>query len=296
MRVLSIVFGLVCLWTQTGCLSKMVSTTTQQAPPVALRKLSLDQLLARIERFRQIDTMKATVNMRVAYESEDRTKQTRFEDVRGFMLIQKPGSIRVIAQAPVVRSTAFDMASDGEQFQVYLVPKKLFLVGDTESGERSEKRVENVRPQHILHGMLPAPPAGGEKAFLENRAGGQPYQIVTLVRQAGEGELRLTRKFWFDGAKQELTRYQIFTEDGDLATDALYREWSDHEPVPYPERVFIERPLDGYELQIQVLKPGLNEEIPADSFALQPPEGVEIERIGEDGADVKEAKHRGGDD
>jgi outer membrane lipoprotein-sorting protein len=45
--------------------------------------------------------------------------------------------------------------------------------------------------------------------------------------------------------------------------------------------VFISRPLDGYDLQVRILKVTLNGSVPGDAFELTPPPGTKVERIDE---------------
>jgi hypothetical protein len=68
---------------------------------------------------------------------------------------------------------------------------------------------------------------------------------------------------------------------GNVATNAWYREWADEDGVPFPHYVFISRPLDGYDLQVRILKATLNGSVPGDAFELTPPPGTKIERINE---------------
>ena len=73
----------------------------------------------------------------------------------------------------------------------------------------------------------------------------------------------------------------ILDEETEVATDAWYRDWLEDKGLPYPQHIRVERPQDGYVLEIEILKPGLNEEIPDASFQLALPENIEIEQVGE---------------
>jgi hypothetical protein len=245
------------------------------------RTASLAELVERLNELGQIQSMKATVDLQLSLLSDDEEQVREFRDVRGYVLTRRPSFIRTIALAPVVRSTAFDMASDGETFQVHFASRNRFFEGLNALSTRSEKRGENVRPQHILEAIMIDPPEAGEEPALENAVENlQPFQVVLLVRKNGNGNLRLTRKFWFDRNTLDLSRLQIFDEHGDIVAHATYSEWDQENSLPYPKRMSIARPQDGYTLNIHVLKPGLNEPIPDDSFVLTPPPGVPVERLG----------------
>jgi hypothetical protein len=181
------------------------------------------------------------------------------------------------------------MASNGETFQVFLPSKKQFFVGDAKTDQRSEKRLENIRPQHILEAIMLEPPRPDEMAALENFAEGtMSYQIISLARSEGNQRARITRKFWFRRDTLELDRMQVLDDKGDTATLAQYEQWSQENSLPYPTVVTVNRPSDGYSLRINIQQPGLNESVPEDSFVLQAPDGVPVEKIGEaEGKQVK---------
>jgi outer membrane lipoprotein-sorting protein len=235
--------------------------------------------------------MKATVELQFSVETEDRSRVQELRDAPGFVIARRPGQIRTIAQVPVVRTTAFEMASNGEKFQVHLPTRKRFFVGDAAEGGRSEKRIENIRPQHILEALLIDPPRGDEVAVLENVIEEQtPYQVVYLVRPDGNQDPKLTRKFWFVRETLELSRMQILDDRGNTVTQAHYEQWGDQDSLPYPTYATIARPVDGYTLRIHLVQAGLNETVPEDSFVLEAPEGVTVEHIGETKTEQAEAR------
>lgn len=267
------------LGTNAACLVRARRADTK---PVQIgQTASLAELTSRIEKFGAIRTLRADVQLQLSFLEQDEESIKEFSNVSGFILIQRPAAIRVRAQVPVVRSTALDMASSGETFQVHVPSKDRFLVGDTALSAPSPKRLDNVRPQHILEALLIAPPEQGqEKPALENVIeGNEAFHVVELIAPAEDEALRLTRKIWFDRANLSITRQQIFDDKGNVVTNAWYREWSDEDGVPFPHYVFISRPLDGYDLQVRILKVTLNVSVPEDAFALTPPPGTKVERI-----------------
>ena len=68
--------------------------------------------------------------------------------------------------------------------------------------------------------------------------------------------------------------------------DAWYRDWQEENGLPYPKSVRIQRPRDGYRIDIQILKAGLNEPVPDTSFVLNLPQDIQVERIGEPAAET----------
>lgn len=267
------------LGTNAACLVRARRADTK---PVQIgQTASLAELTSRIEKFGAIQTLRADVQLQLSFLEQDEESIKELSNVSGFILIQRPAAIRVRAQVPVVRTTAIDMASSGATFQVHVPSRDRFLVGDTALSAPSPKRLDNVRPQHILEALLIAPPEQGqEKPALENVIeGNEAFHVVELIAPAEDEALRLTRKIWFDRANLSITRQQIYDDKGNVVTNAWYREWADEDGVPFPHYVFISRPLDGYDLQVRILKVTLNGAVAENAFELTPPPGTKVERI-----------------
>jgi hypothetical protein len=184
---------------------------------------------------------------------------------------------------PVVRATAFDMTSDGQTFRLYLPSKNLFLVGPNRIEQPSPRKIENLRPEHLLDALMIRPPtAPAERAVLENWTDlGTPSYIMHIIRQDGPNRVYLARNIWFDRATLEITRQRVFDRDGDVVTDARYGTWERHGNVTYPKRIIINRPKEEYELSIDFEKLAFNDPIGQDKFDLPEPPGVKVQRVGE---------------
>ena len=260
-----------------GCLVRARTPTIRST---IVKTATLEELSARLRNLENIKTTRSSVRLQLSVVSEDRKEIKEFTEAGGAILIRKPGFIRVKAEFPVVGSTVFDMTSDGTEFKVHLPTQERFLVGRNELTKPSEKRSENVRPQHIREALVIDPPLEGEEiAFLRNVTySGQAYHVVSIRKT---DRPQLAREIWFDRVSLHIARQAIYEAGGELATDAWYRQWLETETIPFPGVIQIDRPKDGYLLRVEVLKPGVNEQVPPKAFVLNPPEGVAVERIGD---------------
>lgn len=284
---------MVCVGAATGCLGR---TRVDRSVSTPKATATVEELTEKLEVFGGIRTMKSTVELRLAVVTNEQSSKKRkaksnrkiqkvqeFTEVKAFILIERPASIRTIAEVPVVKSKAFDMVSDGIEFKVYIPPTNRFLIGPEAIAESPKERVDRVRPQHLLEAVLIDPPRENESyRMLENVLHGKrAYQIVHLMGKDENGKVKLLRKIWFDRSDLEIARIQMFDDLADLVSDVSYTEWSTAKELPYPQTIFLMRPKDGYEVQIRVLNPGLNEPLSKRSFELEAPMGIKIERIGE---------------
>src|SRR5437879_8700099 len=74
-------------------------------------------------------TLNATVELKPTAGSKYSGVIDEYQEVKAFLLAARPAEIRVIGQAPVIGTTVFDMASDGQKVRASIPPKKKFIVG-----------------------------------------------------------------------------------------------------------------------------------------------------------------------
>ena len=203
-----------------------------------------------------------------------------YHDVQGFILLKLPATIRILGQAPVVRTTIFDMVSEGDEFRLYIPSQQKFIVGKTTFYQPRTNALENLRPQHILQALLISPvDVARESPVLEQaerRSVRRRFYVVDIIGTEVANHLVLHRKIWFDRADLEMVRIQYYEADGTCTEDVNYSAPQDFEGVHYPTKIEITRPVENYELTITIEKATFNQPIPPDKFVLKKPEGVQL--------------------
>ena len=267
----------------SGCVVRQRERLPQAALAPAWQKATLAELLDRIRAQQDaIRTFQATVEIEPSVTSLQRGEIVHYRDVRAFILIRRPALLRMIGQYPVARTTAFDMASDGERFGLYIPSRNRFIIGKSREGRRSDSALENLRPQHILDALLwQGPEPGRERAVLEASAEGPTsYYIVHVLRPAEEGFV-LARNLWFERRTLTLERLQIFDEDGEEVSEARYLDYAEFSGIPYARKITIDRPQDQYGLALTVSKLEFNLPLEDDKFRLEQPPGTELRNLEE---------------
>lgn len=243
-------------------------------------------------------TLNATVELKPTAGSKYSGVIDEYHEVKAFLLAARPAQIRMIGQAPVVGTTVFDMASDGETFRVSIPSKHKFLVGTVALEKSSSKPIENLRPQHLLDALLWPEIRKEESTTLrEFNDENARYYVLTVLR--GGYQLEVLREIWFDRADLHVARIETFGPKGLLVSDVHLADWLPIENAPnpntqalsdgvttFPRAIRLERPHDDYKLDLQVAKISLNEEIPAERFQLEQPAGADLVRV----SDATESK------
>ena len=235
---------------------------------------------------RSTRTLDATVELKPTAGSKYSGVIDEYHEVKAFILALRPAEIRVIGQAPVIGTTVFDMASDGETFRVSIPPKKKFLVGPVAVERSSSKPIENLRPQHLLDALLWPEIRKEESVTLrEYNEENARYYILTVLR--GGYQVEVLREIWFDRSELQVSRMLTFGPKGVLLSDVRLGDWQPSDAATsstaaawFPRAIRIERPHDDYKLDLRVTKVIMNEEIPAERFKLEQPAGAELVPVG----------------
>jgi outer membrane lipoprotein-sorting protein len=248
-----------------------------------LQSADLPTLLAAIRRqYDAIQNFSAAVDMVPALGSTEKNHITEYKDVRAYIRFRKPSDIRLIGLTPVIRTTMFDMVSQGDDFKLYIPSKDRFIVGRNAIDQPSPNNLENLRPQHFLDALVVQPvDPKTSKVILENFTDeDNAYYIVQEIRELPDGNLRLLRTIWFSRIDMTMARQMIFEAAGNILTDARYSEWHSYDNVPFPKHIEINRPRDEYAMVLDVVKMEINKGVPADQFVLEQPEGTTLQTVG----------------
>jgi len=278
-----------------GCGGRVVTGHTVVAQKPVARDATREELLEAYNRIaRSTRTLNATVELKPTAGSKYSGVIDEYHEVKAFLLAARPAEIRVIGQAPVIGTTVFDMASDGDTFRVSIPSKKKFLVGTVAIERASSKPIENLRPQHLLDALLWPEIRKEESVTLrEFNDENDRYYILTVLR--GGYQVEVLREIWFDRADLQVARMQTFGPKGLLLSDIRLADWqppdtaagqdapaaSSNGAASFPRAIRIDRPHDDYKLDLQVTKVSMNEEIPAERFKLEQPADAELVRLGD---------------
>lgn len=232
--------------------------------------------------YRAVHDFSATVDMVPALGTAEKSKITEYKDVRAYILFRQPASIRIIGLYPVVRNKAFDMTSDGARFELYIPSRDAFIEGKNEIIQRSENKLENLRPQHFVDALLVHPvDTAADKVLLENLTDEEGAFYILHVVHEDHGALRLDRTIWFSRGNLEISRQMIFDAAGNILTDARYSEWKTYDKMPFPKHVEINRPQDEYGVVIDLVKMEINKGVSDDKFVLEQPPGTTLRVLGQ---------------
>jgi hypothetical protein len=116
-----------------------------------------------------VRSLQATVDIDTSAGGIKKGEVTDYKEIRGYVLARKPQMLHMVGLLPIVRTTAFDMVSNGQDFKLSIPPKNRFIVGRNEvQATNTAQPLENIRPQNIYDALLIHPIVPPERALVEN--------------------------------------------------------------------------------------------------------------------------------
>jgi outer membrane lipoprotein-sorting protein len=272
----------------TGCLfrTRPVEETYSKAP---LRESTQSGLIDSIDQqAAKIRSLQATVDIDTSVGGAKKGHVTDYKEIRGYVLARKPAMLHMIGLLPIVRTTAFDMVSDGQEFKLWIPPKNRFVMGRNDVETRNaDQPMESIRPQDIYDALLiQSIDPEHEIAVLENgeeilhdakghRVLQEDYELI-VIRKKGQNEGMLSRKIVLSRTDLLPHRQYIYDDRGKLVTDARYANYKNYDGVSFPSRIEIFRPQEEYDITLNMLKLEINKPLRDDQFALDQPPGAEV--------------------
>lgn len=221
------------------------------------------QLIAEVNRFARVNSMRAKMDLRFEDNSfaQFGSKEV-YRAADGEVVVQRPASILLKVQVPVIKTDVAQMTSDGTKFRVAVLQDggsgkyKKFVIGTNDAdysllqkelsasdgnGEikQNVNAFANLRPQHFTDAML-VRPTDGDHVYTQStifeveedatqprksplRSVTRGYYLLDEFARLANGQLMISRRFWFDRVGGiRLARQQLFDAAGEIETDITY--------------------------------------------------------------------------
>lgn len=221
------------------------------------------QLMDEVNRFARVASMRAKMDLKFEDNSfaQFGSKEV-YRSADGEVVVQRPASILLKVQVPVIKTDVAQMTSDGTTFRVAILQDggsgryKKFVKGTNDADySKLQKTLEaangdgeikqnvnafaNLRPQHFTDAMLVRPTdsehlytlstiyqtetdESADKKSAVKTVMRGYYLLDEYIRSASGGQV-IARRFWFDRvAGIRLARQQLFDAAGEIDSDIVY--------------------------------------------------------------------------
>lgn len=276
----------------TGCLSH-TRKLPQPKMPSAVMTADAHQLVSNINKqYEAIQSLTATVDFQVSVGGERKGKVTDYTSFRGYILLRKPEMLRVLGLLPIVRTQAFDLASDGSTFKLLIPPRSQAYVGPNAVSTKSKNPIENMRPNIFVDSLLIRSIGPNEFLSLTTETKTVPdpklkqlllqpdYVLNIAARQNPDSNILVVRRV-IHVSRVDLLPYEedIYDADGNMQTQAIYGPYQSFGDFRFPGTITIKRPLDEYQIAITFEKVTANQPIPDGQFQFKIPDGIKVQTL-----------------
>jgi hypothetical protein len=279
----------------TGCLSH---THRLQQPKLAGAALNADavQLVQAInKRYDQVNSLTATVDFTASVGGAHKGKETEYTSLPGYIIFGKPQMLRVLGLLPVIRTHAFDLASNGQTFTLLIPPRSRAIVGSNTVTKPAANPLENMRPSLFLSAILIHGIGNDGIVSLTNSSVNTvdtknkqlietPQYDLTVLHpesqtKAGVQVFQAQRVIKFSRVNLLPTEQDIYNKDGDLETQIEYGPYQDFNGTQYPSSITISRPLEEYRIAVTVHEVKFNLTLPDGQFEQKVPTGYKVQNL-----------------
>ncbi len=268
-----------------GCGVKSTVNVRVPSRILSAKAASFQEIVALVDGGTRIRSLSSTT-ARVSYRSGkiESGKLQQYRSASGYMLLQRPDSLRLSIQNPLTHTAVVELASRGDDFSLWIPSENKFYFGKNSSktlGVEGDSSFPSfgARPiqifQAILPPKLPIEVPGFRIAVEEDQDAVARYYVLSVFKDAGDDRLAPVRKFWIERSEMAVERQQTYDDDGALTGIIRYSNFVPFEGVSLPLSIQIDRPRDGYLLDLEFKSWRENVELPAEGFALTPAPGAE---------------------
>ena len=169
----------------------------------------------------------------------------------GYILFRKPQMLRVLGLVPVLRTRAFDLASNGQTFTLLIPPRSRAIQGTNSVTTQAANPLENLRPDVFLDSILIHRISPDWIVSLTNSTKLEPqtkqlietpqYDLTILKpgeRSSSAGLPQVDqplRVIHFSRINLMPTEQDIYNKDGDLETQVIYGPYQTFNGIPFPQ-------------------------------------------------------------
>lgn len=274
-----------------GCLVHTRHVPRAQIPKNVL-SAAPGQLVDIINRqYDAINSLSATVTFTATEGGSLNGREKTYTSFSGYILLRKPEALRVIGFLPVVHTRAFDMASNGDTFKLWIPPKNKVIEGTNEVTTESPNAFENMRPSIFVDSLLIREIGPTDRLMmtvdtdtavdaktkkLEIRP---EYQLTIAKPQANSNVELPERVIEFSRTDLRPIEEDIYDKNGQIQTEAVYGALQTFGTQRFPGTITIKRPLEQYQILITFQKLKMNLPLSDQQFELKIPEGTPVQRL-----------------
>jgi outer membrane lipoprotein-sorting protein len=270
----------------SGCAVKSEIRVPVSPRIAAAKTATMQELLAMLRDYSdKINSLSSSsVKVSLTTGKAESGKLQEYRSAPGYILLRRPASMLFNIQNPLTKTTILELLSNDDRFEIWSPRDNKLYVGRNGAAElelegNGRGLSFTARPTHIFDAIFPQwtqlDASGSRLMRTEEQDAEGKYYVLTQVRDTGSAEVSAIRRLWIERSQMAVVKEETFTSTGQIAGIVHYSELSETDGLRMPHWIQIERPIDGYSLDLQFKNWRINPDLPDSGFALNPPQGAE---------------------
>jgi outer membrane lipoprotein-sorting protein len=273
-----------CLWHTRRVPQAKMPENVLSAPPERLVEIIN-------RRYDGIDALSATVTFTATQGGALKGSEKTITPFPGHILIRKPESLRVIGNVPVIQTIAWDMASDGQTFKLWIPHDNKVIEGSNTVTQVSSNSFENMRPYMFVDSMIipKIEPddllsvTGDSDTFVNPKTRKleiRPEYLLTVSDRQGNSNLLQTKRvIRFSRIDLQPIEEDIYGPDGQVETQAIYGPMQTYGDQHFPGTITIKWPLQEQRILVTITVLHINLHLNDSQFQLTVPKEAVVQKL-----------------
>jgi|WetSurMetagenome_2_1015567.scaffolds.fasta_scaffold79127_1 hypothetical protein len=270
-----------------GCYIK--KTIKIEVPQKVLRAktVSIEELLGKLQSYDRIHGLSSSLDVTYFSGKKESGVIQEIKKQPGYILLKRPNSTRLVVQNFVTGTRELEVLSVDDDLSIYYRRENALYIGKNsakdliaENGGNSTGFTVPIRGGHIYEAIFPQSIQIDAPGYLysmeEESDPGAKYYVLNVYREGATKRIHTVRKIWIERSSLSVARQQVYLEEGQLVSDIVYSDETEVGGLKLPLRIRIDRPMDGYALNLEFKGWRIDPDLPDNAFSLKLPEGVQV--------------------
>jgi hypothetical protein len=268
-----------------GCTIKRTIKTKVPDKILEAKMATLEDLFLMFQGSDKIQSLSSFLEVTFSFGKRESGIIQEIRKQPGYILLRRPDSVRLVVQNFVTKTKELELLSIEDSLSLWIRKGNRLYLGKNSAGELiAEESAENaelnipVRGSHVFEAIFPQSLKAAESGirYSKEEAGDSEakYYVLGFYRDGANQRMLPIRKLWIERSSLTISRQQIYSDDGQIISDISYSRTGLVEGHTLPLSMHIDRPLDGYALDLEFKSWRINPDLP--EFVLTPPDGAQI--------------------
>jgi outer membrane lipoprotein-sorting protein len=269
----------------SSCIKQTIKTRVPQKILQA-KTATLEELLNRIQEYDKISSLSSSLDVTYFSGKKESGEILKIKKQPGYILLKRPNSVHLVVQNFVTKTRELELLSVENDLSLWIRRENKLYLGKNSAkvliakdAPESPELTIPIRGGHIFEAVFPqslkidAP--GFRYSMIEESDHEAKYYVLESYREGMGQRIYVDRKIWIERSSLNIARQQVYLDEGQMVGDITYSNAVLIEGFYLPLIMHIDRPLDGYALNIEFKSWRINPDLADNAFVLTTPEGTQ---------------------